>query len=162
MKFRQRKKAREKRTLPLKYAKIIKKVILAALVMRSVKRIVGPVFFHDCVDHRLVWTIIADLEGIVAFVFMALVLFTPGTIFLRLYFAFTALMLFKPRTIFLRLYYKAFRLSRPDKKAKVNELNDRRAYYQLLGECYLHGMMNGEAILYQNREGIKQEIFELQ
>jgi hypothetical protein len=34
-------------------------------------------------------------------------------------------------------------------------------YYKIVGECYLHGMMDGEAFSVKKREGIEKEIFEL-
>jgi len=34
-------------------------------------------------------------------------------------------------------------------------------YYKFLGECYLHGVMNGEAIKWQNQENIPSQSFEL-
>lgn len=34
-------------------------------------------------------------------------------------------------------------------------------YYKSVGECYLHGMMDSEAIKYQNDYEIKAEMFEL-
>jgi hypothetical protein len=34
-------------------------------------------------------------------------------------------------------------------------------YYKIIGECYVHGMMDGEAFSVKNREGIEKEIFEL-
>jgi hypothetical protein len=34
-------------------------------------------------------------------------------------------------------------------------------YYQFLGEAYVHGIMDGEAMDYQNTQEIKTEIFEL-
>jgi hypothetical protein len=34
-------------------------------------------------------------------------------------------------------------------------------YYKIIGECYVHGMMDGEAFGVKNREGIEKEIFEL-
>jgi hypothetical protein len=34
-------------------------------------------------------------------------------------------------------------------------------YYESLGECYIHGMMDGEAIAVQNNEGLSTQIFEL-
>lgn len=34
-------------------------------------------------------------------------------------------------------------------------------YYEFIGECYIHGMMDGEAIKYQNDEDIKAQVFEL-
>jgi Heterokaryon incompatibility protein (HET) len=33
-------------------------------------------------------------------------------------------------------------------------------YHSFLGECYIHGMMDGEAMAYQNNEGIRAEAFE--
>ena len=39
--------------------------------------------------------------------------------------------------------------------------NVSKYYYEFVGECYLHGMMDGEAIKYQNDNKIKAEIFEL-
>jgi hypothetical protein len=34
-------------------------------------------------------------------------------------------------------------------------------YFCLVGECYVHGMMNGEAIGLQNQKGISEQTFEL-
>lgn len=34
-------------------------------------------------------------------------------------------------------------------------------YYRIVGECYIHGMMEGEAIEWQNQHGIKSEVFEI-
>jgi hypothetical protein len=34
-------------------------------------------------------------------------------------------------------------------------------YFRLVGECYMHGMMNGEAIAFQNRNDIPEQMFEL-
>ena len=34
-------------------------------------------------------------------------------------------------------------------------------WYEMLGECYIHGMMDGEAMAYQNNEGIKTTVFEI-
>ena len=41
-------------------------------------------------------------------------------------------------------------------KALVNP-----TYYKLIGECYLHGMMDGEAITYQNENNVMAETFEI-
>jgi hypothetical protein len=84
--FRERRKVREKRALPLKYAKIAKKVILTALIIPSLQFIFGAFLFHDCVENRLIWTIITDQQGILTLAFMALILFTPENTFLRLYY----------------------------------------------------------------------------
>jgi hypothetical protein len=45
--------------------------------------------------------------------------------------------------------------------AQKQEIENRRHYYQLIGACYLHGMMNGEAIRMQNEHEIKAERFEI-
>jgi hypothetical protein len=37
----------------------------------------------------------------------------------------------------------------------------REFYYEFIGECYVHGMMDGEAIKYQNDQNIKAQVFEL-
>jgi hypothetical protein len=34
-------------------------------------------------------------------------------------------------------------------------------FYEFIGECYVHGMMDGEAIKHQNDEDIRAQIFEL-
>jgi hypothetical protein len=34
-------------------------------------------------------------------------------------------------------------------------------YYELLGECYIHGMMDGEAMAFQNRKEIPATVFEI-
>lgn len=39
--------------------------------------------------------------------------------------------------------------------------NPRKSYYEFVGECYLHGMMDGEAIKYQNENEVRAEIFEI-
>jgi hypothetical protein len=44
-------------------------------------------------------------------------------------------------------------------KARLGE--DGLYSYELLGESYIHGMMDGEAMAYQNKEGIKTTVFEL-
>jgi hypothetical protein len=45
------------------------------------------------------------------------------------------------------------------RKGGVNE--DQWWHYQLLGEAYIHGMMDGEAMAYQNQKGIPSQVFEL-
>jgi len=53
------------------------------------------------------------------------------------------------------------------KRMKKKEIADlvfaSPCYYRLVGECYVHGMMNGEAIALQNRDriGMPDQIFEL-
>ena len=34
-------------------------------------------------------------------------------------------------------------------------------YYEMMGECYVHGMMDGEAMASQNNEGIRTSVFEI-
>ena len=34
-------------------------------------------------------------------------------------------------------------------------------YYEMLGECYVHGMMDGEAMAHQNDKGIPRTVFEI-
>jgi hypothetical protein len=34
-------------------------------------------------------------------------------------------------------------------------------FYRIIGECYIHGMMEGEAIEWQNQRQIKSEVFEI-
>jgi hypothetical protein len=34
-------------------------------------------------------------------------------------------------------------------------------YYEIIGECYVHGMMGGEAFAAKNERDIGQQIFEL-
>jgi hypothetical protein len=41
------------------------------------------------------------------------------------------------------------------------EKSDRHFWYEFIGECYVHSMMDGEAINYQDRNGIEPTIFEL-
>ena len=40
-------------------------------------------------------------------------------------------------------------------------IQDQWLYYDFLGECYRHGMMDGEAMLYQNQHSIPARVFEL-
>jgi len=97
---------------------------------------------QNTIGDRTIWAILADLRIPLTFAAIAIISFTP-------------------ETVFWRFYYRAIRLLQSDKAISVRKLNERNVYYQLLGECYVHGMMNGEAIFYQNDSGIKQEIFEI-
>jgi hypothetical protein len=47
------------------------------------------------------------------------------------------------------------------KKVPEDEDDERWYYYQFLGEAYVHGMMDGEAMEYQNTQDIKTSLFEL-
>jgi hypothetical protein len=38
---------------------------------------------------------------------------------------------------------------------------DGQWYYEMMGECYVHGMMDGEAMAHQNNEGISTTVFEI-
>ncbi|KAF2838113.1 hypothetical protein M501DRAFT_976223 [Patellaria atrata CBS 101060] len=42
-----------------------------------------------------------------------------------------------------------------------NQRSDERYYYEFVGEAYVHGMMNGEAIDYFASAGLKSQLFEL-
>ncbi len=44
-------------------------------------------------------------------------------------------------------------------KRKMGE--DGQWYYEMMGECYVHGMMDGEAMAHQNNEGIPTTVFEI-
>ena len=37
----------------------------------------------------------------------------------------------------------------------------KKKYWRMIGECYVHGMMDGEAIAWQNKKEVKAEVFEL-
>ena len=129
---------REKRKLPRKYIKTGKKVILASLILLFIL-----LLLQNMIGDRTVRDVFADLRiPLVPFAIAAVISLTP-------------------ETIFWRYYYRAHRLFQSDKAINTRKLNERHVYYRLLGECYVHGMMNGEAILYQNEKGIKQEIFEI-
>jgi hypothetical protein len=39
--------------------------------------------------------------------------------------------------------------------------DDEKWYYEMLGECYVHGMMDGEAMAHQNDKGIPRTVFEI-
>lgn len=52
-----------------------------------------------------------------------------------------------------------------DEQKRIEEHNkrvdDNWCYYEFLGECYIHGMMDGEAMAYQNDENLRAQVFEL-
>lgn len=65
---------------------------------------------------------------------------------------------------------KRQRLSDEDKSAyqekivanfRANLGDGGRWWYQMYGECYIHGMMDGEAMAHQNNAGISETIFEI-
>lgn len=82
--------------------------------------------------------------------------------FLSVYSGLVVVLALFPRRILWRIWseivIKWLRL-RPKKKSPVQLVNP--SYYRFIGECYLHGMMDGEAITYQNENNIKAETFEL-
>lgn len=137
-KVRERKRMREKRKLPRKYIKTGKKVILASLILLFIL-----LLLQNTIGDRTVRDVLADLR----------IPLVPVAI--------AAVISLTPETIFCRYYYRAHRLFQSNKVINARKLNERHVYYRLLGECYVHGMMNGEAIHYQNEKGIKQEIFEI-
>jgi hypothetical protein len=44
---------------------------------------------------------------------------------------------------------------------EIERVQQKWCYYELLGESYIHGMMDGEAMAYQNAEEIKAQVFEI-
>ena len=67
-----------------------------------------------------------------------------------------------PRRHIWRLWSKIVILAhraRPTKKTRKALVNP--TYYKFIGECYLHGMMDGEAITYQNEKNVMAETFEI-
>ncbi|KAG8529170.1 uncharacterized protein KY384_005805 [Bacidia gigantensis] len=55
-------------------------------------------------------------------------------------------------------------LSEPDWDSTEKDslhLQEKWCYYKFLGECYIHGMMDGEAMAHQNENGIPAQVFEL-
>lgn len=49
----------------------------------------------------------------------------------------------------------------PDDSENIQRLQQNWCSYEVLGECYVHGMMDGEAMAYQNEKGIRAQVFEL-
>ena len=84
-------------------------------------------------------------------------------LFLASFFGLVFLFLIFPRKLVRRLWtwLVIFWLRHSPKKNKPREELVSRCYYRFIGECYLHGMMDGEAISYQNEKDIKAETFEL-
>jgi hypothetical protein len=44
-------------------------------------------------------------------------------------------------------------------RGEDEQYGDGYFYYKLLGECYTHGMMDGQAVALQNNEGIMSTVF---
>jgi len=50
----------------------------------------------------------------------------------------------------------------PVQKARIrSKAEDLEYWYEFIGECYVHGMMDGDAITYQNTYGMRARVFEL-
>jgi hypothetical protein len=47
------------------------------------------------------------------------------------------------------------------RKAFINDATEGKYYYELIGECYVHGMMDGEAFRILQEMKIDKEVFEL-
>jgi hypothetical protein len=50
---------------------------------------------------------------------------------------------------------------KPTEEPETLRLQEQWSYYKFLGECYVHGMMDGEAMRYQNEKSIAPQVFEL-
>ena len=84
------------------------------------------------------------------------------TLFITVYVGLVTFLALFPRRFLWRLWSKLVILSlraRPNRKPRTGLVGT--SYYRFIGECYLHGMMDGEAITYQNDNNIKAETFEL-
>jgi hypothetical protein len=44
---------------------------------------------------------------------------------------------------------------------RMSDKDERRRYFEFIGPCYVHNMMNGEALEEQNESLIEVQIFEL-
>ena len=137
--FRIRRKAREDRAKPQLWARRAKQALLSVILMV----LVVLAFSHD-----IAWTVLKIRNMMFAIIALIAIFIIPEAAYWKVY----------------------YRLSRHLKLAKTPEgkqINDRNVYYKLLGECYVHGMMNGEAISLQNDlaadpdRQLKQEIFEI-
>jgi hypothetical protein len=51
--------------------------------------------------------------------------------------------------------------SMPANRVEQPPESDKTVFYQMIGECYVHGMMNGEAIDHQNVEELRRTTFEI-
>jgi hypothetical protein len=49
----------------------------------------------------------------------------------------------------------------PEKRSEEPPKSQQQLFYQLIGECYVHKMMNGEAIDYQKVQKLPRELFEI-
>ena len=71
------------------------------------------------------------------------------------------LLLSPPRFTAIRAYRKHLRPKTTRRPEPTTVEEPEQFYYKFFGECYVHGMMNGEAISYQNEHRIKAQVFEL-
>ena len=83
-------------------------------------------------------------------------------LFVSVYLGLLLIFVLFPRRHLWRMWSKIVIIAhraRPTKKTSRALVNP--TYYKLIGECYLHGMMDGEAITYQNEENVIAETFEI-
>jgi hypothetical protein len=66
---------------------------------------------------------------------------------------------YQPKTCENQEHMKHIKLHSP--KSPLSKRMDKKYWYTLIGECYVNGMMDGEAISYQYEHGIEPQIFEL-
>ncbi|KAI9691560.1 MAG: hypothetical protein M1822_007631 [Bathelium mastoideum] len=50
---------------------------------------------------------------------------------------------------------------KPEDNEELQRIKQNWCYYEVLGEAYVHGMMDGEAMAFQNEKVIKAQVFEL-
>jgi hypothetical protein len=53
------------------------------------------------------------------------------------------------------------KLSATNKEEQNQELGDGWYYYELIRKCYIHGVMDGEAMRVQNEKSIPKTVFEI-
>jgi hypothetical protein len=46
-------------------------------------------------------------------------------------------------------------------KSQSGSSSSEEKIYEMIGECYIHGMMDGEALLYQQKKDIKTRTFRI-
>ena len=57
---------------------------------------------------------------------------------------------------------KEFEAGKRRQKEKIaQDVQENLSYYRLVGECYVHGIMNGEAINLQKEQKLADQVFEL-
>ena len=60
-----------------------------------------------------------------------------------------------------RIRQRADKPIRSQEPRKPQDGETKRFYYELIGDCYLHDMMDGDAMSYKTREGIVSQTFEI-